>query len=311
MSRQKRTVSPGILKELRSGKLKFMVNWAKDHSDRLALCFRGNNHCAILYDRTHIFLEGHPTAIKISIDHIKPSNGKNDAIEKKEAFCSQYGFSKTEKSSIASKSIKKENTEEDYVKLYLYLAQMMDYYFECAGLAEKPKQHQIFMEEKNLENGYFIYDMESAKAHTNKTEREKDSNNNRTDMMSLRYNNGMPAALSMIEVKSTSKACKDAATGITEHLRKMSNLAEETSFIRERIQEAYEIIEQYGILGLYGAPEKIESPKVDLPVEIVLYLTDEAVACWKDSRNDFKTPDGWKRTEQEKGDNLIVTYTLV
>ncbi len=324
-----RSISEHLLAELKNGKLNFMVRWATDHKDRLVLCFRGNGEQeeVILYDRSHIFLKGFlkdgVPYIAVSINHIKPE-GKLSIEDKKNNFLEKFNFEDNEDKKDYPQKCLQQISEQYLSDLFSNLEIIMDYFFKYSAeiveptklrrnYIEKKRQQEIFKKNnENLNTGYFIYDMESTAAPNSQANKDADKINNRTDMMALKFDHGHPVAISMIEVKSEEDACRDQDTGINAHLTKMCRmLSTDSVFVQERIQEAYEVISQYRELGLYDVPQN-ERPKT-LPVEVALYLTDDARAYWKNPRRkmDFNTPDGWIFEEHDEDNLLRVIYTPI
>ena len=317
-----RSISPQLLEELKNGKLKFMVEWAKKYSERLSLCFRGAGEPerVILYDRSNVFLRGYISGnipvIEVSGGHIKPDKNKEDnTVEKVNDFLSVFGFNSTNGGKIFTKKITDELDVGYLTSLYHYLEDMMDYYFRYYAdknrpFTEKRRQQEIFAAHKKNTDGYFIFDMEYTPPHKSKKEKDNDENDNRTDMLALKFCDSMPLTLSFIELKSTGNAC-EGKNGIKAHLTKMCGAIDSNpDFVRERTEDAYKIIAQYSELGLYDLPEAMKSARKDIPMEVIIYLTDGAVDYWKKKRHTISTPNGWCCTDREKDDGeIIVTYT--
>ena len=311
MEKRYRSITPELLGELQGGKLKFMVEWAQLHPERLILCLRGER--VILYDRSHVFLAGymskHIPVLKVSINHIKAdSNAERNGEEKKQQFAEEFGF--TVKHKEATKTISAEPSKVYVASLYDYLADMMDAFFGTNSLLEKRRQQEIFNLYKNKQDGYFIYDIEYAEPHKNLAEKKADKHDNRTDMLALRYQDGIPVALAFIELKAKKSACGNKEIGIKAHLSKMCGAIDsKAEYMTERTTAAYEVMKQYGQLNLYHVLPEIKPGRGSLPPEVIIYLTDEAIDYRQSNPDDFIAPLGWKYEEITTDGALIIIYT--
>ena len=148
-------------------------------------------------------------------------------------------------------------------------------------LAEKEDQQELFSKTTWNQEEYFFYDMESAKKHDNRDELSKDENNNRADMMAIRFNEeGTPVKLVFVEMK-TKKGAYLGDSGLDEHIKKM--IAVEGKEFDSKKIEAYKIINQYWGLGIKNN-NNIEKCTYDfmmkLEKEILIVLTREAKNYW-------------------------------
>lgn len=165
-------------------------------------------------------------------------------------------------------------------------------------LIEKRWQQRLFFEYKSLRDGLYIYDLEfsqpfptqkddvkpyaekheldykSIKDKLNATEMKKVLRTNSPDMLGIRFNKeGEPVALVMVEVKSTESACL-GSSGIAKHLRGMAAYCKQPIFMRNRRKDAYKSMKQYQEFGFIPADYKIPEIPEDIPVEMVLLLTN-------------------------------------
>lgn len=165
-------------------------------------------------------------------------------------------------------------------------------------LIEKRWQQRLFFEYKELREGLYIYDLEFSqpfptqkddvkpyaekhelvyediKDKINATEMKKVLKTNSPDMLGLRFNkNGEPVALVMVEVKSTESACL-GSSGIAKHLRGMAAYCKQSVFLRNRRTDAYESMKQYREFGFISEKDKIPEIPENLPVEMILLLTN-------------------------------------
>ena len=142
---------------------------------------------------------------------------------------------------------------------------------------EKERQHEIYLNNKNTKNGLFIYDLEFTQPNAKALGLKK----NQPDMLAIRFENGKPKTLVLIEVKCTKEAM-GGKSGLKEHTEKMNEyIYSKNKVIDNRREEATKIFEQYNRLGLRNAP-KIGDIK-NIPIEIGIILTDGAIAEYEKS----------------------------
>ncbi len=98
---------------------------------------------------------------------------------------------------------------------------VMDLYFgknnQKNKYIEKQRQHELFSVLTNAQDGYYVYDLEFSQKYDSVSSRTAEGKQNHPDMLGIRYKNGLPKALVLIEVKSTEAACKDEKSGLDKH----------------------------------------------------------------------------------------------
>ena len=143
---------------------------------------------------------------------------------------------------------------------------------------EKIRQQQLFYAMKSTQNGYFSFDMEFSQKSMK--DQCKEEIRNQTDMLAIRFENGVPKAYVLVEVKSKKKAC-NGESGVEKHLIAMEQYSKSSNMTARR-REAALIISHYKELGLYQFPENIEEADyMELPVEILFIFTDDAVSKYE------------------------------
>lgn len=284
--------------------------FVKNHQHQLAVCFRGNGTPAkiSIYYNNHIvwnlYEEGGEEKISISFNHARyckdweeklealgklgfricDSKGNRLSPEKSDSIgylvckCSSKEYEKDGigfviKSydiimSCMNKFFKpKEKEDMDYFKGKKIAR--MEYY------TEKRWQQWLFNTLKYTNNGLFAYDLEFSQPGGTQ---EKETNE--PDMLALRYENGKPKAIVLVEVKSLSSACEPKknkkgrrGSDIYEHLRSMKKYASSDHIISRR-KEVHDILNAYKELGIYVKKEQIIPEKDNtLPVECMLIMT--------------------------------------
>ena len=170
------------------------------------------------------------------------------------------------------------------------------------GQLEKIRQQEIFTANTNRETGYYIYDMEFSQPFANrslKTEYSKtlkaeyhtNVTQNEPDMLAIRYKDGCPEALVLIEVKCTEHAMRDRNSGILKHMEGMRVYVEaninRSSLMEHRKLEAYLAMHAYRFLNVHmSTTREIESGIQTLrSIEKLIILTDDAIEYYKDNRN--------------------------
>ena len=177
---------------------------------------------------------------------------------------------------------------------------------------EKRWQQRLFFHYKNTENGYFAYDLEYSQAfppqgfvkkyaeeHGDKylavnwksLKGSKDEpgklTTNEPDILAIKFEKGVPKAIAIIEVKSTRGACDDPS-GIPDHLKGMYEYSRNPIFMEKRINDAFEMLEQYKTIEFIDKEIELPDPKT-IKVERVLLLTNDTV------------PDGYSAKEFDGG----------
>lgn len=185
---------------------------------------------------------------------------------------------------------------------------------------EKIRQQELFSTMQSQKDGYYFYDLEFQQKHKDKDEREKAKDrgeSNKPDMQAIRFGiDGKPEALVFVEVKSTESAYSGDKSGLYKHMEAMSNYPMDA--FKRRQREAYLILHQYEQLGIRKFDRKIcPSEYEELPLEIILVFTDEAISFWKEDKTSeimrLKKKDTYTESEillrnEEKG--LLVCVEL-
>jgi hypothetical protein len=132
-------------------------------------------------------------------------------------------------------------------------------------------------------SGYYFYDLEFQQKHKDKEELENDKNNNKPDMLAIKFNTlGKPEKLVIVEVKCMKAAWKGSA-GLHVHINKMKAYFENKERKAIRAKEAYLILTQYAKLGLRNLNPSMTFEYDDfqsLKTETLIVLTDEAKKLW-------------------------------
>ncbi len=162
-------------------------------------------------------------------------------------------------------------------------------------LVEKRWQQRIFFQLKNMKDGYYAYDSEfsqkypdadTIRAYANKngpqyaivTARtiKNKLGTNEPDLLAIRYENSVPKALVLIEVKSTKGACV-GKSDIKKHMKGMHRYSDLDFFMKKRRTDAYESLCQYQRMGFIDSHKKIEKLPDELPIERLLIFTNNAI----------------------------------
>ncbi len=121
---------------------------------------------------------------------------------------------------------------------------------------EKRWQQRLFQHMKSTdgkeETAVFAYDLEFAQKFKESSIRNE-IGVNEPDILALRFKDGKPAKLLLIEVKSTKSACVSQTSGIPQHLEGMKRYSEEELFMKSRMEDVWEILKQYQKMELYSA----------------------------------------------------------
>jgi len=157
---------------------------------------------------------------------------------------------------------------------------------------EKRWQQRLLFQFQNMSNGCYAYDLEFSQKYPDKKyvdkfaktngeefadvkaeEIKKKLGTNEPDMLAIRYEEGAPVALVLLEVKSTKSAC-EGSSGIREHMEGMKSYSEQAIFMRNRKRDAYVSLCQYHRMGIISENISIKEIPEDLPVEKVVLLTN-------------------------------------
>ena len=179
--------------------------------------------------------------------------------------------------------------EEDVSKL-------KDYFREYLGVTqsnrkkpnycEKENQQKFFSCNSSMKNGVFVYDLEYKEPHKDKAEKEtklavkKREKMNKPDCFGIRFDEERnPIKFVMIEIKSKAGS-ESGSSGTKEHLDGMMDDLRDKDFVKARLIEAKEIMEQYRSLGLKGLSKEIFIPDFSqfadkIGTEILVVYTDE------------------------------------
>ena len=131
----------------------------------------------------------------------------------------------------------------------------------------------------NAQDGYYVYDLEFSQKYDSVSSRIAEGEQNHPDMLGIRYKNGTPKALVLIEVKSTEAACKGKC-GLIKHITGMLNYLN-SHHMPDREQEACDIIKRYKELEIRNTPKSIPVPKDLSNHEIAVVLTDKAITYYE------------------------------
>lgn len=296
---------PFFDKLLKGGVYHPFIKFVKEHSKELVLCFRGNGdpeNIVIYYNNQIVWvLYGNEDKIGISFNHARycedwwslrdnlgdlgfviEKNGKTIEPNQEGSIGMLYCMCSNEKY--------KKNPDEFVEKSYKILEKMMQEYFEPKGkidydffknkytdrksnLTEKRWQQKLFNDLKKKETGLFTYDLEFEQPHGIQT-----NNTNEPDMLAIRYEEGEPKAIVLVEVKSTYEACTPKyKSDIISHLDGMKKYANENvnkKSLDNRRKEASQILSYYRELGLYVDENQIIPDENNiLPIECVIIFT--------------------------------------
>ncbi len=160
-------------------------------------------------------------------------------------------------------------------------------------LVEKRWQQRLLFYFNDMMDGYYAYDLEFSQKYPDKDYVEKFAKangpqysrvraidikeklgTNEPDMLALRFENGRPQALVLIEVKSTESACK-GKSDVKKHMEGMNRYAQQELFMKKRRTDAYESLCQYKEMGIIDNDVEIKS--IPYKVEKVLILTNSNV----------------------------------
>lgn len=163
---------------------------------------------------------------------------------------------------------------------------------ESSIYVEKCWQQRLLFHFKDTKNGHYAYDLEFcqrypdknfvkqyAKQHNNKYSSvnadviKQKLSTNEPDMLAIRYENSVPQALVLIEVKSTKSACT-GKSGIKKHMEGMKAYSEQAIFMKNRRLDAKKILLQYKKFGFIKSNITIQDIPDNLCVERVVLFTN-------------------------------------
>ena len=301
-----RTISEDFLNKLslENGIYHPFYKAVSEHDD-LVLCFRGNctPEKVIIYYNNHIVWElyGDEDKVGISFNHARYCKSWREIRDK----LGKLGFGikddngnpiePNSKGSIGmlfckcSEKEYKDDPESFVRESYAIVREMMDVFFtpknsidhdfftdkdtkQKRNYSEKRWQQKLFNDLKYSYTGLFTYDLEFAQPYG-----ASDSQTNEPDMLAIRYEEGEPKAIVLIEVKSLYSACapqnKKSRSDIFEHIRGMRQYSE-SPHIEDRINEACDILNNYQKLKLYVKDgQKIPEKHQELKVECAIIFT--------------------------------------
>ena len=276
---------------------------------KLHLCFRGNSTppVVIVYYNNHVvlrisYLRGglHKRDYKIEVSANHAKNEEKITLLNK--LRDEYKFEipkdlntveDINKISYPYRYINPDEklTDTFFASLCELMIKIMDKYFgednAKSNYVEKKRQHELFTALTNVQNCYYVYDLEFSQKYESQDARDEDIKNqnvvlNHPDMLGIRYDNGVPKALALIEVKSTKSACNNKKTGLDKHINGMKAYINSTH-MEDRKNEASNIIRHYKKLDIRKTPKYIpDFTKLVVNYEIVVILTDEAIKYYED-----------------------------
>lgn len=179
---------------------------------------------------------------------------------------------------------------------------------------EKHAQLDLFLHNHKLDSGVFVYDLEFAQPNVGElfntdNKQEVLKIKNQPDMFGIRFENGKPKAICMIEVKST-KSAITGKSGLKEHLAGMNQyryLVREGKTIRlmsDRKEEALRILNQYREIGLYGVSREYKEKEfLNLDEEIIFVFTNGVFKT--DVFNNLDTVETFLDQQKFMSDNVL------
>lgn len=282
----------------------------KNHTEQLAVCFRGNGtpEKISIYHNNHIvwdlYEDGSGPKVAMSFNHARYcedweekrdelgnlgfdiydkagepiSTREADTIGMLVCDCNGTKYSRDPYGFV----IKSYGVIMDIMRIFFQPKQNEDFdYFKQSftkykkNLAEKRWQQWIFNRLKNSYNGLFAYDLEFAQPGA-----QGEDNTNEPDMLAVRYEEGTPVAIVLLEIKSLFSACKPRkkkngakSSDIYEHIKGMKKYSQSDN-VQSRRKDAYKILNDYYDMGLYVKHGQIIPPENNnLPVECAIMFT--------------------------------------
>ncbi len=280
-----RCVSKEFLEELsEGGLLRPFVEKVKDSKNGIQLCFRGNNvpETVTIYYNNHVVwrIKSQKNGFRVEVS---ANHAKGEKKEKLLKELERLGFITKSNTAKDTPFITKKTFDERFVDLTyeLMTGYIRDYFGVDSGkekLIEKKRQHKLFDTLTDSKDGLYVYDLEFHQKYESKEAKDKEGKQNEPDMLAIRFEEGTPKALVMIEVKSTTLACKNEC-GIIPHIEGMKRYIRSPYYIN-RISEAEDVINAYIQLGIHNPPSEFSGLK-DIKPEIALILTDEAISYYE------------------------------
>lgn len=335
-----RAVSNELMYELEKGGFKEFVEFVRKTEKenlgyRLVLCFRGNSSPSnvVIYYHNHMVWklnksQGKKLKVTISFNHARYTKDweskLNELYEKYNFSLNKKGKGKLKLKDIVSEikngsngylTVTSDSFDKNFVEGSFYILKTIiddffgkeheyDYFKGAKGqnrfYLEKMRQHELYLNYNNTNNGLFIYDLEFAQ----KKNKDIPENDNQPDMVGIRFKNGKPEKLVLIEVKCK-KTSMENKSGLEEHTGKMEKYIKNEIAIKNRIEEANKILQQYSILQL----RKVQTIKIpeNIPIEIRIILTDEAIEYF-DKNNYLKLYIEKNYKVERVNDNQVELY---
>ncbi len=285
----KRTISDHFVADLKSGILSNVLQTALNRN--CLLCIRDNY--VNLYHKGHNLFKIEPTKrpdgyrLIFNFNHARfTQNHELIRSNLEQAGCevkdTQNGKGRTLVLKITRKTVPSLCKIEQIITT---LQQLIDDFFDETKLVdffkeensttrkkesklEKQRQHEIMLANRNLENGYFVYDMEFAQSRDS----IEDDPMGRFDLLALRSEKGKPQALVFIELKSTLEACA-LNSGVDKHKADLRNYLSNLLSIH-RITEMGSILNTLKELAIIQ--DLIPTDYSNIQKEILFAFTDEA-----------------------------------
>lgn len=301
-----RAVSEMLFKKLseKNGIFHPFYEFVINHKKELVLCFRGNGNpeSIVIYHNNHIVWElcGDEDRIGISFNHarynenwesirdalnkigfdVKDKEGKLIRPNGADSIGMLYCMCTSDKYSTDPEGFVRESYEliMNMMKEFFAPKKESDFdYFKNSNtkykknLAEKRWQQKLFNDLKYCKTGLFAYDLEFSQP-----DGASQSESNEPDMLALRYENEIPVAIVLVEVKSLGSACRpnsNSNSDIYSHIEGMKVYSKSKN-IGSRRKEAHDILMLYKELGLYVKDgQQIPDSNNKLPIECVLIFT--------------------------------------
>ena len=256
----------------------------KDDDSGLQLRFRGNNtpEAITVYYNNHMVwkISKHTRGYKVEVsaNHAKGTQ-KAKLLEKlnSEPLC----FVTDSKHAQSYPYVIRKTYDSLFVDMtYNLMVDSIKDFFGTEKYQEKKKQQELFDALADSQNGLYVYDLE-FKQRRSRCENEP-------DMFAVRYSEGKPQSVVLIEVKSTRKACEDGISGLTKHLDGMHHYITESPNINNRKQEAHDIIFAYKGLNLHNPPKVVPNIEDIKRFETMIILTDTAIEYYHDHADDIQ-----------------------
>jgi hypothetical protein len=288
------------------GSLHEFTRLVKENS-LLELCFRGNSgDVAIVYYNNHILftIKPHGKGFNIGISFNHARYTEKWQVEEKKLM--DLGFKKcgnTGRMQFTLSSSQGNVVDQAYdimlpiLKDYFYADKKIDFFRESKGepqtgknkppYIEKIRQQELMRNLKNTGNGYFIYDLEFEQPYTDRGAKTADKNNNKPDMLAVKFKDSRPYRLVFIEVKSNYASCLNKS-GFDEHFNKMREYIKQNANIEIRRKDALGIIRDYARLELRGLDKKAvlnDDDFLKLETEILFIFTDEAIGYYEENKS--------------------------